>query len=83
MPRPASSSGDTITPPTGSPPTSLSPVAGDGYVYTGTHYTGGGIVKLTPDGDGMKAEEVYYEKKDLPTAIGGAVVLGDYMYGTE
>jgi outer membrane protein assembly factor BamB len=63
--------------------TIASPVAGDGYVYSGTNYTGGGTVKLTPDGDGIKAEEVYYSKKDLPTAIGGSVVLGDYLYGTN
>jgi len=68
---------------TGAAATIASPVADDGYVYTGTHYTGGGTVKLTPDGDGIKAEEVYYSKKDLPTAIGGAVVLGDYLYGTN
>ncbi len=59
------------------------PVADDeGYIYTGTHYTGGGMVKLSADGDGVKAEEVYFEKK-LPTAIGGAVIVGDYMYGTS
>jgi outer membrane protein assembly factor BamB len=29
----------------------------------------------------MDAEEVYFESK-LPTAIGGVVKLGDYLYGT-
>lgn len=67
----------------GAAATIASPVAGDGYVYSGTNYTGGGIVKLTPDGDGIKAEEVFYSKKDLPTAIGGAVALGGYLYGTN
>lgn len=60
-----------------------SPVAGNGYVYSGTNYTGGGIVRLTQDGEGIKAEEVYYNKKGMPTAIGGAVVLGDCLYGTN
>lgn len=67
----------------GAPATIASPVAADGYVYTGTSLTGGGTVKLTLDGEGIKADEVYYNKKDLPTAIGGAVVLGDYLYGTN
>ena len=82
-PKPARPSGATITRPTGAAATIASPVAADGYIYTGTHYTGGGTVKLSRDGDGVKAEEVYYEKKGLPTAIGGAVVLGDYLYGTN
>jgi outer membrane protein assembly factor BamB len=58
------------------------PVFGDGSIYTGTHYTGGGLVKLSPDNGGVKAEEVYFDKK-LPTAIGGAVLIGDYLYGTN
>jgi outer membrane protein assembly factor BamB len=56
------------------------PVTGDDCVYTGTQYTGGGLVKLSADGDGVKAEEVYFDRK-LPTAIGGAVLIGEYMYG--
>lgn len=58
------------------------PVAADDCIYTGTHYTGGGLVKLTADAGGVKADEVYFDRK-LPTAIGGAVVVGDYMYGTS
>lgn len=59
-----------------------SPVAKDGIIYTCTHYAGGGAVKLSKDGDGVKTEEVYFNRK-LPTAIGGAVVVGDYLYGTS
>lgn len=64
-----------------SPANISTPVASDGYIYTGTHYTGGGCVKLSADAGGVKADEVYFEKK-LPTAIGGAVLRGEYMYGT-
>jgi hypothetical protein len=64
-----------------SPANIATPLASDGYIYTGTHYTGGGCVKLSPDGEGVKADEVYFDKK-LPTAIGGAVLRGEYMYGT-
>ena len=67
---------------TGAAASIATPIADDGFIYTGTHYTGGGMVKLSADGDGVKAEEVYYDKK-LPTAIGGAVIVGDYMYGTN
>lgn len=59
-----------------------SPIEKDGIIYSCTHYTGGGAVKLAKDGDGVKAEEIYMQRK-LPTAIGGAVVVGDYLYGTS
>ncbi len=65
----------------GSPANIATPVEKDGFIYTGTHYTGGGVVKLSAENGGVKAEEVYFDKK-LPTAIGGAVLVGDYMYGT-
>ena len=57
------------------------PVASGDYVYTGTNYTGAGLVKLTADADGINADEAYFERK-LPTAIGGAVLVGNYLYGT-
>jgi outer membrane protein assembly factor BamB len=38
-------------------------------------------VKLTADNGGIKAEEVYFDRK-LPKAIGGAVLVGDFLYGT-
>lgn len=66
----------------GSPANISTPVAQGDLVYTGTHYSGGGLVRLSPDNDGVKAEEVYFDKK-LPTAIGGAILLGDYLYGTN
>ncbi len=68
---------------TGKSPANIGmPVSGFDSVYSGTHYSGGGLVKLIPDGDGVKAEEVYFDKK-LPTAIGGAVLIGDYLYGSN
>ncbi|MCC7475502.1 MAG: PQQ-like beta-propeller repeat protein [Pirellulales bacterium] len=65
----------------GSPANILTPVAADGCVYTGTHYSGGGLVKLVAAEGKIEAEEVYFDRK-LPKAIGGAVLLGDYLYGT-
>jgi outer membrane protein assembly factor BamB len=57
------------------------PVAGDGFVYAGSAGTGGGAVKLIANGGGVTAEQVYFDVK-MPTAIGGAVKIGDYLYGT-
>ncbi len=58
-----------------------SPVARNGMVYSGAGRSGGGLVKLKGTEGKVEAEEVYFSKK-LPTAIGGAVVAGDYLYGT-
>lgn len=65
----------------GSPANIPTPVAQDGYVYTATGRTGGGLVKLKPDKGGLVAEEVYFERA-LPTSIGGAVLLDGHLYGT-
>ena len=66
----------------GSPANMLTAVARDSIVYSGAPRSGGGAVKLTAgDGGAIKAEEVYFDNK-LPTAIGGAVLVGDHLYGT-
>ena len=60
----------------------FTPVARDGYVYGGALGVGGGLVRLKPDGGGVAAEQVYFER-GLPNGFGGAVLVGDYLYGTE
>jgi outer membrane protein assembly factor BamB len=40
------------------------------------------MVRLKPDGAGVAAEQVYFER-GLPNGIGSAVVVGDYLYGTQ
>ena len=57
------------------------PVASGDLVYAAAAGTGGGLVKLKPKHDGIEVEEIYFESK-LPTAIGGVIKLGDYLYGT-
>lgn len=57
------------------------PVFGDGIAYAGAAGTGGGAVKLRAKDGGTAAEPLYFEAS-LPTAIGGAVKVGDYLYGT-
>jgi outer membrane protein assembly factor BamB len=58
------------------------PVTRDGYVYSGSHYAGGALIRLNGTPEGFVVEEIYFDKK-LPTAIGGAVLVDDYMYGTN
>jgi outer membrane protein assembly factor BamB len=57
------------------------PVAGDGFVYAGSAGTGGGAVKLDAKGGGVAADQAYFDVK-MPAAIGGAVKIGNYLYGT-
>ena len=58
----------------------MTPVAHDGYVYAGGTRVGGGAVLLKAAQDAIVAEEAYFDPK-LPIAIGGAVLVGDYLYG--
>lgn len=60
----------------------LTPVAHDGIVYSGAARVGGGAVKLSAaDAGKVSAEPLYFDMK-LPTAIGGAVLVGDSLYGS-
>jgi outer membrane protein assembly factor BamB len=58
-----------------------SPVVSGNSVYTASAGTGGGMVKLQAKEEGVTPEQVYFEAK-LPTAIGGTIKSGDYLYGT-
>jgi outer membrane protein assembly factor BamB len=60
----------------------FTPVARGEYVYGGALGIGGGTVRLKPNGDGVTAEQVYFVR-GLPNGIGGAVIVGDHLYGTE
>jgi len=57
------------------------PVAYHEYVYSASGLTGGGLAKITAGGGTFSAESVYFGKK-MPSAIGGVVPVGDYLYGT-
>lgn len=59
------------------------PLGSGDYVYsTARSMTAGGLVHLQPKpGGGVNAEQVYFER-GLPSAIGGAVKVGDILYGT-
>lgn len=60
----------------------FTPVARGEYVYCGALGIGGGMVRLKADGNGVVAEPVYFTR-GLPNGIGGAVIVGDHLYGTE
>jgi outer membrane protein assembly factor BamB len=62
----------------GSPANIPSPVAADGFIYSATGRGGGGLIKLKSDSE---VEQVYFSPK-LPNSIGGAVKVGDFLYGT-
>ncbi|HET9479082.1 MAG TPA: hypothetical protein VFO72_07060 [Pyrinomonadaceae bacterium] len=54
-------------------------------VFVSKHATlgvGGGMVRLKANGEDVVAEAVYFTR-GLPNGIGGAVIVGDYLYGTE
>jgi outer membrane protein assembly factor BamB len=58
-----------------------SPVADQGYIYSAGAGTGGALIQLKNAGGSVQPDQVYFSPK-LPTAIGGAVKLGDVLYGT-
>lgn len=64
------------------PAQAFTPVARGAYVYGGALSIGGGLVRLKPDNGGVAAEQVYFER-GLPNGFGGAVLVGDYLYGTQ
>jgi outer membrane protein assembly factor BamB len=57
------------------------PVADKGMVYCASSGTGAGVVNIVSKDGGLQAEEAYFNIK-LPQAIGGAVKVGDNLFGT-
>jgi outer membrane protein assembly factor BamB len=56
------------------------PVMKDSLIYSAGAGTGGGLIKVASTA-GADPEQVYFSPK-LPAAIGGCVLIGDYLYGT-
>ncbi len=59
------------------------PVIDGDLVFTSTAYqTGSALLRLERDGDGVKAQQVYWLDKDqFQNHHGGFVKVGDYLYG--
>ena len=56
-------------------------IAGDDVFSSSAYGAGAGLVKLTKDGDGVKAEEVYFLKADqLQNHHGGMLLVDGYIY---
>jgi outer membrane protein assembly factor BamB len=58
------------------------PIIHEGSIYSATGQGGGGLALVASRGAGFESEQKYFSKK-LPNAIGGAVKVGDYLYGTS
>jgi outer membrane protein assembly factor BamB len=58
-----------------------SPLVSGDTVYFGSAGTGGGAVKIKGQDGKIEAEQLYFSPK-LPTAIGGSLKIGNYLYGT-
>lgn len=57
------------------------PVARGAEVFSAGAGTGGGLVRLKAANVTVTPEEVYFSPK-LPSAVGGAVLVGDHLFGT-
>jgi len=64
------------------PAQAFTPIARGDYVYGGALSIGGGLVRLKADAGGVAAEQVYFER-GLPSGFGGAVLVGEHLYGTD
>jgi outer membrane protein assembly factor BamB len=60
------------------------PICHDGLVFAASAYgAGGGLVKVSKDGNGgVKADEVYFTKK-MQNHHGGMIILDGYLYGAN
>jgi outer membrane protein assembly factor BamB len=65
----------------GSPANIPTPVGRDGFIYSATGRGGASLIKLSLGQDSVAVDEVYASPK-LPTAIGGAILVGNYLFGT-
>jgi outer membrane protein assembly factor BamB len=66
----------------GSPANIPTPIVRDNLVYTASGRGGGGLVEISATDGKFDVKEIYFGKK-YPNMIGGAVLVGDYLYGTS
>jgi len=61
----------------------MSPLYHDGMIFVSSAYgAGGGLVKLVKDGEGVKAEEVWFSRK-FQNHHGGVVLYDGRLYGAH
>jgi len=57
-------------------------VRGDYVFVTNSYQTGSALLKISRDGEALKAEEVYFlAAREFENHHGGIVLIGDYIYG--
>jgi outer membrane protein assembly factor BamB len=61
---------------------SATPVAFENHIYSGAGMSAGGLARIKAENGTFDTEPVYVSKK-LPIALGGAVKVGDNLYGTS
>ena len=67
----------------GGPANIASPIAKGNFIYsTNARRFNGGLVQLTAVAGGVAAEQVYLGR-DMPNTLGGQVLVGDVIYGTN
>lgn len=59
----------------------LTPVVSGNKVFTSGSRTGGAVIEVVADGEGSKANEIYFNKAITPS-IGGAVLVDKHLYCT-
>lgn len=60
----------------------FTPIVSEGLVYSGNDRLGGAAIRILADGGAPKVDEIYRGMK-LPRMIGGAVLLGEHLYGSS
>ncbi len=60
----------------------LTPVVQGNKVFSAGSRSGGGLVELVANTDGVEAKQVYFEKNIAPS-IGGAVLFDGHLYGSN
>lgn len=60
----------------------LTPIVQKDRIFSAGSRSGGGAVELKPEGDGIAAKELYFDR-GLAASIGGAVMVDGALYGTS
>jgi outer membrane protein assembly factor BamB len=57
------------------------PIIHDSHVFLSSDYgTGAALLKLTPAGSGLKADEIYFTR-EMKNHYSSSVLVGEYLYG--
>lgn len=66
----------------GSPANIPTPLVSGNLIYTAAGRSGGGLIAVKVNQNDVAMEEVYFSPR-LPTALGGAVIVNGFLYGTN